>query len=111
MPQRLVVLLRYRRFRHRDEPEAVAEVLRVRPEDLAQSPLYAVARYRLPDAAAAYYAEPPPLAGDGEAVNDESLARRGAALAYSAREIAPEPHARGAGQTETQPAAHIDAKP
>jgi hypothetical protein len=104
-PQRLKVFVGYRRFGYRDEPEAVAEVLRVGPEDLAEPPLHAVPGYGPADAPPAYYAQQPPFPGDGEAVDDEGLPRRGPTFADRPREVPPAPHTRGARKPETSFAA------
>ncbi len=103
--QRMKVFVDYRRLGHRDEPEAVAEILRVGPEDLAESPLHPVPHYGPADAPPAYYAQQPPFSRDREAVDDEGLPRRGPTFADRTREIPPAPHPRGAGELETSFAA------
>lgn len=75
-------------------------MLRVGPENIAEAPLYAVPNHGVADAPAAYYAEQPPLPGDGKAMDDERVPGDGPAVADGAREIPPAPHARGAREAE-----------
>ena len=98
--QRFEILAGYRRLRHRDEPEAVPEELRVSPEDLPEAPFRAVPHHGLPHPPAAYYAQQPPLARNGEAVDDERSAGGRPAVADGAREIPATAHAYGPREAE-----------